>query len=71
LDAPDPAVVPQPQHCLLRGRLGIVCGARGAVLGGYGEDAMVGENASMAIEEGAERYPMAGIAAIEMVDALG
>jgi len=41
------------------------------VLGGYGEDAVGGENASMAIEEGAGRRSMAGIAAIEMVDALG
>ena len=71
LDAPDPVIVPQPQHCLLRGRLGVICGAWGAVLGGYGEDAVVGKKASVAVEEGAERRLMGDIGAIEIVPTRG
>ena len=69
-DQPDPAVISQSQRCLRRGKQMVVSGAWGSVLRGYGEDAAVGKDGPVAIEEGAECCMMLGIQVKEEVDLL-
>src|SRR5882762_9179677 len=53
-DKPDPPILSQPQQSCRRCRQRFASGTRGAVFGGYGEEAVVRDNGLVAIEEGAE-----------------